>query len=760
MRFLNFFCFFVFVLFFCLHVLALVENQQLKVLAVTNDGKGLAADLFLEVESGNGRVWVAAQPLVGTTTQSAAQIAVDLAKNYSGEVKRHDFKFSIESSASVVEGPSAGAAMALLVISAFEDKKVPLNVSITGTINSDGLVGQVGGVFEKSKEAARNGIKLFMIPKGEANQTIRENGTVQSINLVEYGPSQLGMKIIEVSSIDEVLKFAFVDIDTIDVSQIIAQSEVPEFVPKSIEVKAHLSAMKALVTNYIEETRILVQEARNAVSSTLINDPEIVNTLLEVINVSDQLLKDADILNTQNYLYSAANFAFLARVDALLVKDVSTNPSLLSIDSTILNIKIKELKTEIDSFEENLSGNISVDALEWHVSAQQRLVYAKLNIEKISSTQTIIVGESNDFDIALTRLNEYEFAVAWLDVAKDFFALTGNAKKFAKPDSKLKPVAEKLISEAENTISVLTQLQGQEDIERRLNAAKYENLQEWDIASAVDAATASALAQSEQSVLNKSADELSEILASKISSLEAKIFSSKHVFFWPILYLDHSKYFLEASKYYSSSGSTSRSINALRSGVSLITLAEQIFDPLEQAYIHFDSVQTTSSNGKIFFPASQQNQQNGQVKVFSSNNLSSFLPAFFVLGIVLAGFVFLFFTLKMLSGPAAFKPFNSSKQIQKIKNMKMRADEALFKGVISNEKHSQLVKDYEQELLKLEKNNDHKTEQLMPKTKTFQNNAIVTKKASKKTTAKKKPAKQQKKQAKKMPQAINEKQET
>lgn len=710
------------VLFLSSSALALVENQQMKVLAVTNEGKGLGADLFLEVEPGTGKVWVLAEPLVGTTTQSAAQTAVNVAKTYSSEVSKHDYKFAIQSTASVVEGPSAGAAMALLVIAAFEDKQVPQNVAMTGTIDESGAVGPVGGVFEKSKEAASLGIDLFMIPKGEALQTVREDGLVKSVNLVEYGPKELGMTIIEVSTIDEALKYAFSDIKSIDIEKIISESQVPDFIPKQISYDSHLQAMKDLTNSYVEETKVIIGEARNAASSTLINDSSVISTLLEVINSSENLVKDADNLNTQNYLYSAANFAFLARVNALLAKDISNNPSLLSINSSTLEIKINELRNQINDFEEILDSDIPVDSLEWFVSAQQRLSYAKLNLQKLSSTQTIIIGGSESRQVALKRVSDYEFSVAWLDVAKDFYSIAKNSKKAAKKDTKFKDLAQRLVTEAENKVSLLPESESLEDINRRLDAAKLELSKGWFVAAVVDASTAKALAEAEVLAKDKSLEELSSVLKEKISSLESKINDSKHVFSWPLLYVDHSKYFLESANYYTLQGESSRAASSLRSGVSLISLAQEIFSSLEEVYTQYDSADTFVPD-RLFFPEVPQTTSDS-----GSDNLVSriLMPAFLVLIFVLA-FVFMFFTVKTISGTDS-TPVSYRKEFLKLKNLRAKADEALFAGSISEEKHSTIVDSYSKELDRLEKLRELKARELVEMEELSQSIVLLDKK--------------------------------
>src|SRR3989338_5298038 len=120
-----------------------LRSGSMKIFAVTNDGEGLSADLTLELVPGTCKIWTSIHPLVGTTTQSAEKTALEVAKRFSSEWNKYDYKFSIGSSAAMVEGPSAGAAMAFLIIALLQGKKVPADVSITGTISGDGIVGTV-----------------------------------------------------------------------------------------------------------------------------------------------------------------------------------------------------------------------------------------------------------------------------------------------------------------------------------------------------------------------------------------------------------------------------------------------------------------------------------------------------------------------------------------------------------------------------------------------------------------------------------------
>ncbi|WP_040214742.1 Lon family ATP-dependent protease [Clostridium polynesiense] len=69
-----------------------------------------------------------------------------------------------------IDGPSAGAAITVCVISALMDKPVRQDAAITGEISLRGNIKPVGGIFEKVYGARRKGIKLVMVPEDNSNE--------------------------------------------------------------------------------------------------------------------------------------------------------------------------------------------------------------------------------------------------------------------------------------------------------------------------------------------------------------------------------------------------------------------------------------------------------------------------------------------------------------------------------------------------------------------------------------------------------------
>lgn len=92
-----------------------------------------------------------------------------------------------------IDGPSAGAAITLAIISAITNKEIRGDVAITGEISLRGKVKPVGGVFEKIYGARRRGIKKVLIPKDNRKD-------------VPYELSDI--EVIAVDTIEDVIKEA------------------------------------------------------------------------------------------------------------------------------------------------------------------------------------------------------------------------------------------------------------------------------------------------------------------------------------------------------------------------------------------------------------------------------------------------------------------------------------------------------------------------------------------------------------------------
>lgn len=93
-----------------------------------------------------------------------------------------------------INGPSAGAAVCLAILSALEKRPVRQDLAITGEISIQGKIRPVGGISEKIYGARQAGIKKVLIPKENAADV----------------PKHLqGIKVVSLSTIEEAFPHVF-----------------------------------------------------------------------------------------------------------------------------------------------------------------------------------------------------------------------------------------------------------------------------------------------------------------------------------------------------------------------------------------------------------------------------------------------------------------------------------------------------------------------------------------------------------------------
>ena len=183
-----------------------VFASDIKLLALQENGlnkSGVTVDLHLDIKDGSGKVYLETVPLSQTTTQVSMRFAEQMACNdFDFNCSQYDFFFTIISGAPIISGPSAGGAAAVLVAADLMGLELSEDVAMTGTINSGGLIGFVGGVKEKIEGAANAGMTRVLIPKDSAIQEV--NGI--KLDVIKYG-EELGVEVIEVATLREALSY-------------------------------------------------------------------------------------------------------------------------------------------------------------------------------------------------------------------------------------------------------------------------------------------------------------------------------------------------------------------------------------------------------------------------------------------------------------------------------------------------------------------------------------------------------------------------
>lgn len=193
--------------------------------AVYEEGMGVTTVLTVQIIPGEGRVLANIDKLLfWTDTQNSIRTSSKVASNITGiDLSNYDIIYTIETNATAVEGPSAGAALTIATIAALEHRRINPKVIITGAINHDGTIGPVGQILPKAKAAKDIGARLFLVPLLHSKEVTYETkkyceqiGSAQ-ICTAEKVPKKVdiseeaGIEVMEVENIQEALDYFFLE---------------------------------------------------------------------------------------------------------------------------------------------------------------------------------------------------------------------------------------------------------------------------------------------------------------------------------------------------------------------------------------------------------------------------------------------------------------------------------------------------------------------------------------------------------------------
>ncbi len=394
-------------------------SATMKLVAVTTNGSGIITDLSVEIQPGKGRILTATSPLIGTNTQNSERVAKEVAEKMTGiSLDESDVIMTISSEAGTVDGPSAGAAMVVGIISAMTRKEINPLVLVTGTIDPDGTVGPVGGVLAKARAAAQAGAKVFLIPSGTKIQVehvktvdspspgvfVEQDQTVRT-DIVKYGRENLGLDVREVSSINEVAREAFSGFN----------GTMPEVRIEEIPlVQENYSDAEAGIREIARRGLERAREAANSSGSSAF----------------DKQLEEAGRLYAMNYFYSAANEAFLVAKDA---KGTYYNLTQAKEEVAGKLSRMQEIISEL-----NASDRIPIEEMSQLAAGEQRYLWARFYSDNLPE----------DLDSLLS-------ASEWLSASEDILGQLdrGGAGEVSMPRASLQVKASQAMADASGKVA-------------------------------------------------------------------------------------------------------------------------------------------------------------------------------------------------------------------------------------------------------------------------------------------------------------------
>ena len=167
------------------------ENEVAERTSVPGVATGLAWTsvggdiLFIEASKvpGSGKLILTGQ--LGEVMKESATAALTLARNFLGDAfDKTDVHIHVPAGATPKDGPSAGVAMFLALVSLLTGLPIRSDVAMTGEISLRGLVLPIGGVKEKTLAALRAGIRTVMLPR--RNQKDLEDVPAEAREKLEF----------------------------------------------------------------------------------------------------------------------------------------------------------------------------------------------------------------------------------------------------------------------------------------------------------------------------------------------------------------------------------------------------------------------------------------------------------------------------------------------------------------------------------------------------------------------------------------------
>ena len=384
-------------IFICLIALISIANAQfenpkivnIKAVAVTSGENpvGVVINITVIVTPGDGRVFVSTIPYTEIDMQGSAQLAALTACDLLGiDFLKHDFFYIIEADAPIVGGPSAGAVMTIATIAALKDLEINKDVYMSGMIYPDGFIGPVGGLNYKIEAAAKNGGKIFLIPKGQRiiyveEKKVRRIGfiniittEIKRVDLVEFG-RKLGINVYEVETINDALRFY-----------------------TGYEIKKPIPSFN--ITEYSPILKKLAEEMKRT-----INLAEVRNERVK------SLIREAEYYYNKGLYYTATSRYFEAKILMRYEQYKETIKTAKDFDREVRYIldEISRMKNELRKCE------IGIESFQLFAAAQERIGEAERLLEEAKTAKS---EEEALYYLAYAR-ERVESAKLWLSLLSE-----------------------------------------------------------------------------------------------------------------------------------------------------------------------------------------------------------------------------------------------------------------------------------------------------------------------------------------------------
>ncbi|MDD5171775.1 MAG: hypothetical protein PHF60_01945 [Candidatus ainarchaeum sp.] len=377
--------------------------------AIVDDNSGSLVNVSVGLAPGDGQTYVAVWPRTGLMAQESMQLAVAYAYEMTGKEPSCDvlIDFGAMPTTGYIEGPSAGAALTVMTYALLENRTMRHDTVITGSVDSAGAVGPVGGLYEKASGAARMGASYFITPV--------EN--VYEVFLLQEIEERYGMTVLQARTVEEVAGFMLDN-------KSIAQEPLTAIKREMPDAPAYDSSSLSAFTPVASAMVTLEQGVIGRISGED-NESEAVRGFY-----GNEVQRQQKLLEL-GYLFSAANEAFLDYIE------VSTIDVILEGD-----VDLPRKKGEAGICLSGIKRPALTDSnFEWVIGADLREAWAEDKLNKTEINDKMLADES------YVAYHELMYADAWCHVAKGLVEAAPSGGT-AIDESAWKGIAEEKIEEA------------------------------------------------------------------------------------------------------------------------------------------------------------------------------------------------------------------------------------------------------------------------------------------------------------------------
>ncbi len=408
--------------------------RTINVPAVLGESEGKLLKIEVSTRPGTGVIYTSIEPNIGITTQVSQQTAARYAfKAANMDITECDITYRVLGSPSrqLVEGPSAGLAMAVAAFAAIKGQQIRADVAVTGTIEQDGSVGAVGGLVEKASAASESGMKILISPKQELYEHLVLARLIEKTNIT----------IVEAVRLVDALQIVFEPEGTKATSKFtLPKNELPYLL--AAKTDSELEKFRAIASSLIEkDERTLAQIPSNGPDSA------------EIRNYFENELANYKKLLSLNYFFTVANSAFLLGADIEFFSTDLQNPDLEGRVARAQSCLLSASPVQPNS-----------KNLEWVAAAQLRRSWAE---KKLNET-LLAPPEGSEQTAAAVR--NLMFVQNWCEISKLFDASARESEGTPIPATSLEESAAASILRAQGALAERDG--GSQDSQWHLSAAR------------------------------------------------------------------------------------------------------------------------------------------------------------------------------------------------------------------------------------------------------------------------------------------------